>query len=193
MRSPVTALGSPSIATLRALHWLRVAVDAEAEQPAPGVTSATFADLASTIRQPPHGARIDHFIARTERSALAGWATLTIRDDASLQGVGKFNIEVPARMRRGGVGTALLDAIRTQARLYEVTNLYAWAPIGTAGAGFLANGLDRPRSEEVWSVLDLQRSPAPVVASRDDLEARRWSGPCTADMGWLCDYRECRR
>ena len=182
MRSEVTALGSPSIGTLRALHRLRAEVDAEAEQPAPGVTSATFADFASTIRQPPHGVRVDHFIARGERNALAGWATLTIRDDASLQGVGKFNMEVPARMRRGGVGTALLDAIRTQARLYEVTNLYAWAPIGTAGAGFLANVLDRPRSEEIWSVLDLRRSPVPVVAPRDDLKARCWSGPCPPNL-----------
>jgi GNAT superfamily N-acetyltransferase len=170
-----------------AVHRLGTDVEAEVEQP-PGATRMDFAEFVALLRRPQHGTIVDRLIARDADGDLIGSATLTIRDDVTLRGVGKFHIEVPARLRRQGIGTALLEAIRARSRSYDVHTLYSWAPVSGAGLGFLANSLQRPRGEEIWSVLDLRR-PGQASAggpSVGDLrppavELRHWIGPCPAE------------
>jgi GNAT superfamily N-acetyltransferase len=165
---------------VRRMHRLAADVEAEIDQP-PSAVAIDFAAYSTACRNPPHGSTIDRLIARDERGRLVGAAALTVRDDAALRGVGKFHIEVRARRRRQGIGTALLMGVRAAAASYELSLLYSWAPAGGAGLGFLAHSLGCQRGEEIWSVLDLSRTAERRV-DEVDVELRHWVGPCPSEL-----------
>jgi GNAT superfamily N-acetyltransferase len=164
---------SAPVELLDALYALEVEAAAELiplEPPRP------YAEAVAFWRNQPSDQKRRHWIAE-EDGAAVGLAGLFVYGPAFVV----CEVFVASTHRRRGVGTALLDAVRTAAREEGLTSFFA-AHATEGGAAFAAHHGAVDDQREVRSLLRLHEVELPEPRPPDGYTLRSWIGSCPDEL-----------